>query len=192
MPVADQWERRFVPIEHRTETEGRKIKGYAIVFNSMSENLGGFKERIAPGFVDRTLREGVDVRALVDHDSAKVLGRLSAGTLRLAKDRTGLVAHISPPRTSYGADIVESVKRGDVSGMSFRFRITPDGDSWDEEDGYPVRTLNDGWISEVSVVTFPAYPETDAAVRSLRDFQQSAQWKPSHKLRDRIARAVKV
>jgi hypothetical protein len=81
-------------IERRTARdlalEGRQIRGYAIVFNELSEDLGGFREIIAPEAVDRRLREALDVRALVDHDTSKVLGRTAAGTLRLAKDSRGL------------------------------------------------------------------------------------------------------
>lgn len=185
---AGEWEVRAF-VEARIEPDGRKLNGLALTFHSLSENLGGFRERIAPEFVDRTLREGIDVRALVDHDSAKIIGRLSAGTLTLKKERSGLRAVINPPRTSYANDIVESVKRGDVSGMSFSFRITPDGDQWDEEDGELVRTLHDGWIREVSIVTFPAYPSTEIAMRSLDAFRGEQPWKPSVKLRARMIRA---
>lgn len=199
MPAAAEsssaWERRFVPFDLRAETDGRTIKGYAIVFNTLSENLGGFKERIRPEFVDRTLREGLDVRALIDHDSGKVIGRISAGTLKLQKDRRGLRSVISPPNTSYANDLIESVDRGDISGMSFAFRTTPDGEDWSEEDGLLIRDVLDGWIREVSVVSFPAYPDTSVALRSLdafKAYQEAHQlWKPSMKFRDRLARAVK-
>lgn len=154
---------------------GKRIKGYAIVFNSQSVDLGGFKEIIAPEAVDRTLSEGLDVRALVDHDPAKVIGRTRAGTLQLRKDSRGLKIDVEPDMDiSYANDIMRAVARGDVSGMSFGFRVV--GDEWNYDDKVPVRTVTDMRISEVSVVTFPAYQSTDVAVaqRSLSAFMASS------------------
>lgn len=155
-------------------SEDRRIRGYAIVFDAVSVDLGGFYERIKPEAVDRTLREALDVRALVDHDSSKILGRTTAGTLALRKDRTGLRVEIDPDNDiSYARDILKSVSRGDVTGMSFAFRTLED--AWHMEDGTPHRDVLDMRISEVSIVTFPAYPDTDVKVaqRSLQAFQQA-------------------
>ncbi len=151
----------------------RKIKGYAIVFNSMSVDLGGFREIIMPEAVDRTLSEALDVRALVDHDSAKVIGRTRSGTLALRKDKTGLRIEVDPADTTNGRDILELVRRGDVTGMSFAFRTLTD--EWRMEDGEAVREVYDMTISEVSIVTFPAYQKTsvEVAQRSLQEFRQS-------------------
>lgn len=149
--------------------EDRKIRGYAIVFNALSVNLGGFREIIAPEAVDRTLSEVADVRALWNHDTGEVLGRTRAGTLSLMKDRRGLRAEINPP--SWAKHRLESVERGDVTGMSFRFVALDD--DWSQGDGgIPVRTVTDMRISEVSIVTFPAYQQTDVSVaqRSLDAF----------------------
>lgn len=156
----------------RVESRGvsRVIRGYAIVFDRLSENLGGFREQIAPGAVDRTLNEHIDLRALVDHDSAKILGRISAGTLRVEKDAHGLRVEIDPPETSIGQDIVESIRRRDVTGMSFSFRTLED--SWDFKTEPPIRTLLDMIVREVSPVTFPAYPSTEVALRSLETRQR--------------------
>jgi HK97 family phage prohead protease len=150
---------------------GRIIRGYGIVFNRLSERLqlsggfGSFREKIDPAAMDRTLREGIDLRALVDHDSAKILGRMSAGTLRIEKDSQGLRVEIDPPETSTGHDIVASIQRRDVTGMSFAFGTFKD--HWDEKTDPPTRTVLDMMVREVSVVTFPAYPQTDVAMRSL-------------------------
>jgi HK97 family phage prohead protease len=154
-------------------TTDRKIRGTAIVFNALSLNLGGFREIIKPEAVDRTLREGLDVRALIDHDTGKVIGRTTAGTLSMRKDKRGLRIEIDPPNTSYARDLLESVSRGDISGMSFGFRVLTD--DWRMEDGEPVRDVYDMTISEVSVVSFPAYEQTDVNVaqRSLQQFQQA-------------------
>lgn len=171
MSAASNLERRYALGEVRVESDGdRKIRGMAIVFNSRSVNLGGFTEIIKPEAVDRTISEGLDVRALVDHDTSKILGRTRAGTLQLRKTRNGLEVLIDPPNTTAARDIMESMERGDVTGMSFGFRVLTD--DWRMEDGEPLREVTDMRVSEVSIVTFPAYPETSVALRSLQAFQQ--------------------
>ncbi len=152
----------------------RRLRGYAIVFNARSQNLGGFQEIIAPEAIDRTFKEALDVRALVNHDSAKVIGRLRAGTLQMQKDATGLRVTIEPdPDISYARDIFGAVRRGDVSGMSFAFRTIEDDWNYDDE-AMPLRTVLDMRVSEVSVVTFPAYTQTDVQVaqRSMQEFAE--------------------
>jgi HK97 family phage prohead protease len=163
-------ERRVCEVgDLRVESRGvsRVIRGYAIVFDRLSENLGGFRERIAPAAVDRTISESVDLRALVDHDSSKIIGRISAGTLRIEKDGHGLRVEIDPPDTTVGHDIVESIRRRDTTGMSFSFRTMAKGDDWDFSTEPPTRTVTDMLVREVSPVTFPAYSQTEVALRSL-------------------------
>lgn len=157
----------------------RKLRGYAIVFNSLSLDLGGFRERIMPEAVSRTLSENLDVRALVDHDSSKIVGRTRAGTLRLKADGHGLGIVIEPPNTTVARDILESIYRGDVTGMSFAFRTLKD--DWHIEDGEPIREVLDMRISEVSIVSFPAYPDTDVQVaqRALQGFMTTRKGKHS-------------
>lgn len=173
----DSIERRaFAECRAEASDNGKKIRGYAIRFDAKSVDLGGFYEFIAPEAVDRTISEGLDVRALVDHDTAKVIGRTRAGTLSLRKDSKGLKVDIEPDDAiSYAKDIMRAVARGDVSGMSFAFRTLED--EWNYEGKTPIRTVTDMRISEVSIVTFPAYPQTDVQVaqRSLAVFQQAAQ-----------------
>lgn len=166
------WERRMSGEIRADLAVDRKLRGLAIVFNSLSVDLGGFREIIKPEAVDRTLREGLDVRALVDHDSGKVIGRTKAGTLALRKSRRGLEVEIDPPNTSVARDLLESVERGDISGMSFGFRVLTD--DWRMEDGEAIREVMDMTISEVSIVAFPAYTATDASVaqRSLQQFRE--------------------
>ena len=148
--------------------DGNKVVGYAAVYGPMSEDLGGFREVVAPTAFERTLASGVDVRALVGHDDSMVIGRLSAGTLRLRSDERGLGIEIDLPNTSYANDLRELLKRGDISQMSFGFTVPSGGDSWGTaEGGGRLRTLNDVDLHEVSIVAMPAYPDTSAALRSL-------------------------
>ncbi len=190
-------ERRFVGECRVDAVDERRIRGVAIVFDSLSENLGGFRETIKPEAVDRTLREGLDVRALADHDSGKVLGRTKAGTLQLRKDKRGLSIIIEPdPEISYAKDLMRSVSRGDISGMSFGFRVLEGGDDWreDPETGMPIRDVFDMRISEVSVVAFPAYQATDVMVsqrslNALREFTKAKDWRQDARaMRLRLAR----
>ena len=146
------------------------ICGYAAKFDTLSENLGGFREQIRPGAFDTVLTN--DVRALFNHEPNLILGRTTAGTLTLSADSTGLSYRITPPDTQYARDLMKSMQRGDVSQSSFAFTV--DNDSWDEDDdGRLVRTINSvKRLYDISPVTYPAYPDTDAAVRALTDYQQ--------------------
>ena len=156
-------------IEIRVHTDGgqQKITGYAAVFDSLSEDLGGFRETIKPGTFSRALTEKQDVRGLVDHDSSKIIGRTEAGTMTLIEDDRGLKYEIDVADTTAGRDIVESTKRGDVSGSSFAFSVV--ADAWRTEDGEEIRELTDVDLFDVGPVAFPAYPATvtEASFRAL-------------------------
>src|SRR5262245_13572162 len=142
---------------------------------------------MAPSGVDRTVKDGTDLRALVDQEPAKILGRMSAGTLRVEKDGRGLLVEIDPPDTSSAHDIVASISRRDVSGMSFAFMTIHD--DWDFKADPPVRTITDMLIREVSVVTFPAYPETHVALRTMAARRSGAPWSVDDRLRREAERA---
>jgi len=156
------------------DDEKPRIVGHAAVFNKLSLPLGfsQFRERILPGAFAESLAAGDDVRALVDHESSRILGRRKSGTLRVSEDAKGLLADIDPPDTSVGRDVLESIRRGDLDGMSFAFETV--SDSWATEDGETVRTLEKVKVFDVSVVTYPAYTDTDVAVRSLKSWQNEA------------------
>jgi len=143
------------------------LTGYAAMFDELSEDLGGFRERIAPGAFAKAL--GGDVRALFNHDGNLILGRTKAKTLRLNEDQRGLRVEIMPPDTSAARDLMTSIERGDVDQMSFGFSTLKD--SWDDVDGEIVRTLIEVRLYDVSPVTFPAYPQTEIALRSMQAWQ---------------------
>jgi HK97 family phage prohead protease len=134
------------------------LTGRAVVFNSPSQNLGGFREVIAPEALSRTLKEGTDLRALVEHDPGRLVGRMSSGTLKIAKTAKGLDVELRLPSTTDGEDLGELVRRRDLSGMSFSFMALVD-DWRDGRDG-PIRTVRDLVMREVSAVAWPAYVET--------------------------------
>lgn len=154
-------------IEMRDSASGGlpTIVGYAAVFNVETDIGGFFRERIRPGAFARAIAEQQDVRALFNHDANLLLGRLGAGTLRMAEDEQGLRVEIDPPDTQTGREVVELIRRGDIYGMSFGFMATQE--SWDSmEDGVALRILEDVDLFDVSPVTFPAYEKTEVSVRS--------------------------
>lgn len=166
-------ELRFFQSEIRaTKTDEDKVvvRGYAAKFNTLSENLGGFRETIAEGAFDSVL--GDDVRALINHDNNKILGRTSVGTARIGVDAIGLWYEYDSPDTSYARDLVVSLERGDIDKSSFQFTIEDEDWKEDEEQRY-IRTIKKvRRLYDVSPVTFPAYPDTNVAKRSLEHFKE--------------------
>jgi len=152
-------------VETREGKSRPTIVGHAAVFNSMSEELGGFREIIEPGAFDSVLTD--DVRALFNHDANYVLGRTKSNTLSLSVDELGLRYDITPPNTTYANDLIENLSLGNISQSSFGFTV--DEDRWEENpDGTYVRyIMRIKRLYDVSPVTFPAYPETDVAKREL-------------------------
>ena len=145
------------------------IEGYASVFDSWSEELGGnspFRERVVKGAFEETIQND-DIRALFNHDPNYVLGRNKAGTLTLEEDEKGLKVRIVPPDTQWAKDLLVSIKRGDITQMSFGFTVILD--RWSYEDNIDVRELLKVKLYDVSPVTFPAYAQTECGVRSLVD-----------------------
>jgi len=141
-----------------------RITGYAAVFNKWSEDLGGFKEKISPGAFRETLKTA-DVRALFNHDPNYVLGRTSAKTLSLEENNTGLKVQITPPGTQWADDLLVSINRGDISQMSFGFRVIED--DWHDKPSGIQRVIQEVELFDVSPVTFPAYPQTSVALRDM-------------------------
>lgn len=149
-----------------------KIAGHAAKFDVLSEDLGGFRERIAPGAFAKSIQSS-DIRALFNHDANIVLGRNTSGTLRLSEDSAGLAYEVDAPDTQLVRDMVLSpIARGDVTQCSFGFYTLDD--KWTKVDGEWVRTLLECDLLDVSPVTYPAYPQTDVAVRSLQAAVQAS------------------
>jgi uncharacterized protein len=197
-------ERRYVEATLRIEVEAEeraegdqaapKIVGHASVFDEWTTLYEGrywvWREIVRPGAFTRAIKKKQDVRALFNHDSNFVLGRTKSGTLSLEEDAKGLLSRITPPDTQAARDLLTSIKRGDVTGMSFAFtptrakkvkqteqngvitienggeRITQryEGDTLIEE-----RELLDLDLYDVSPVTYPAYAGTDVDMRSRPD-----------------------
>lgn len=160
----DRETRRFplASLEVRAGKTGKTtLVGHAAVFNAISEDLGGFRETIRKGAFAGSLSR--DVRALFNHDPNLVLGRSRSGTLRMEEDEVGLRVEVDLPNTSAARDLAELVARGDVDQMSFAFRTLKD--QWSTEGGEPRRELLDVELYDVSLVTFPAYPQTDIKAR---------------------------
>lgn len=167
------YDRRYVTAATELRLEKRDDKpvivGHTAVFNVLSCDLGGFREKLAPGCFANALAQDQDPRALLNHDRNRILGRRSAGTLTLQEDAHGLRMEIFPPDNSYARDLITSIERGDVTGCSFAFNCAQDGDAWDtREDGSMERTVtNVSKLWDVGPVTHPAYDQTTLGIRSL-------------------------
>jgi HK97 family phage prohead protease len=153
------------------------IRGHAAVFDVV-ESGGWFREKVAPGAFRDSLQED-DIRALWNHDSRYVLGRNRANTLKLWEDERGLAVEITPPDTQQARDFMESIRRGDVTQMSFGFQVKES--TWvEEKDQDDLRVLNDIKLWEVSPVTFPFYKDTDVSIKA-----EHRAWKDSAKPKNR-------
>ncbi len=145
-----------------------RLAGYAAVYDSTSQDLGGFVEIIRPGAFARSLQSNAhDPLALVHHMPHLVLGRRSVGTLRLSEDHRGLAFEIDPPDTTAARDLLVSVQRGDVRGASFAFTVPAGGDRWEVRGDRVVRELRDVDLHEITITAAPAYVDTSVALRSL-------------------------
>jgi HK97 family phage prohead protease len=168
-------ERRIIPgtVEFRAAGEGGGVGtllSRGIVFNQWSVDLGGFRERVAPSAVVETIEQD-DIRCLFEHKPSLILGRNTAGTLRLSISDDGLNYETDLADTSVGRDVRVHVVRGDVTGSSFGFSVPADGDVWErrEIDGVETvtRTLLKIRLFDIGPVVFPAYPQTDVQARDI-------------------------
>lgn len=158
-----------------TRAEGEEkavaIEGYAAVFNSKTSIGGWFDEVIEPGAFSRSLSDNGDIRALFNHNWDNVLGRTRSQTLELREDEKGLNFKVELPDTSVARDLTISMERGDINQCSFGFFIT------DEEWNYNVepalRTIKEVELFEISIVSIPAYDDTEASLVRSKEIGKS-------------------
>ncbi|RSL32662.1 HK97 family phage prohead protease [Salibacterium salarium] len=175
-------------LEIREDDEGSKtLKGYAVKWEMKSEVLGffrEFREQFKKGaFADSLSKD--DQRFLWSHDVSRVLGRTKNSTLRLYEDDIGLRFEIDLPDTSLGRDTHESVKRGDVDGVSFGFRAEKQEIDESDDDNI-VRTITGAKLLEVSAVAFPAYPDSEVSARGYDPMKNREKEKEAEEKRKRL------
>lgn len=162
-----------MPAERRSGGEltatGRRLSGYALLYGvpypvAGGPSKGGFTEVIGPDAASRAVREGHDVRLLVNH-AGTPLARTRSGTLTLTSDSKGLrVDAVLDDSSPDAASVIAALRRGDMDQMSFAFRVPPGGDRWSADGS--TRTVDDMDLMDVSVVTYPANAATVVGVRS--------------------------
>ncbi len=160
--------------EFRSEVTGRTLTGYASIYGTYAD-IGQYVETFAPGAFDATLgNTATDVRSFWNHDSAKLLGRQSAETLRVWSDSTGLGYEVQLPDTSYANDVRALAERGDIGGVSIGFR--PGKEEWGKVARRELRThISVAALIEISPCSIPAYGSTTIALRSLEDIPTNPQ-----------------
>ncbi len=163
-------------LELRMDGDNPVVVGYGAVFNSMSNDLGGFREYIGSEAFEGRLED--DVRFLINHDGMP-LARTTNGTLRLSVDERGLKYEAKlNPNVSTSRDLMELLKDGTINQSSFAFIV--EDDSWEMKDGMNVRTINKvSRLYDVSAVTYPAYNEASSSValRSMQEWQEKEEAK---------------
>ena len=172
--------------DDNTETDEMKIEGYFVVFNSETELYDGMYEEISDkAFANIDLS---DVRALADHDTAKVLGRTKSNTLKLSVDDKGLYGEIIINKNDTEAvNLYERVKRQDIDQCSFGFNIL--NETMEQRaDGTTKWTITEIELFEVSIVTFPAYQDTSVEARSeqMKQLEKRNLQKRKQQLKERI------
>ncbi|WP_339000225.1 HK97 family phage prohead protease [Lactococcus garvieae] len=155
------------------EKQATSIEGYAAVFNSQTRIGEFFDEIIEPGAFARSLSENGDVRALFNHNWDNVLGRTKSGTLVLKEDDKGLNFKVDLPNTSVARDLAESMARGDINQCSFGFFVTEE--AWDYSVEPALRTIKEVELFEISVVSIPAYDDTEASLVRDKDLGKSVE-----------------
>lgn len=171
MPKTQTTERRIhagIEVRAATDSEPARLVGWPILYDTLSVDLGGFREKISPGAFAGTLNG--DVRAAVEHEGGiAVIGRTTNGTLELRDSEKGIEAVIYPPDTQMGRDVVTLVTRGDLDSMSFKFRVIDD--KWERRGEEDIRTLLAAELLDVAIVDMAAYPDTTVAARALEEWQ---------------------
>lgn len=154
----------------RSEGKPTVVQGYGAVFYRANDPgteywlCRDLVERIGRSAFERAIREKDDVRALENHDVNLLMGRSSAGTLRLSVDDIGLRYEFDLPDSPNGQNLANKLERKDITGSSFSFDILKV--QYSEEQDYFVREMLDVKLYDVGPVTFPAYSAATAGIRS--------------------------
>lgn len=159
--------------------ENRRVEGYALVFNSESEDLG-FYETISPDAItDETIRKS-DVMCLLDHSKERGIlarSRYGKGSLKLSIDEKGLKYEFDAPHTSLGDELLEMLRRGDINQSSFAFTVAQGGDKWEKRDDKYYRTITKiDRLYDVSPVYQPAYSSTSVGCRNFDEYKQKIEY----------------
>lgn len=149
-----------------------RIRGHAAVYNQQTNILDYFTEEMAVGCFDRAIAERDDVRFTINHNPDLVLGRTTAGNLTLSTDERGLAVDLDPPDSPMGRSYLEALRRGDITGMSVRMYVTRD--EWRKPNRsqggtLPHRIIREVVLEDVCLATYPAYDQTEAAIRVLAE-----------------------
>ena len=162
-------ELRFIS-EPIKATGNRTIEGYAIIFNSLSVDLGGFKEIILPSSINQLFVDTQDVICVFNHNNNLLLARSKKGrgTLKLIVDDKGLYYSFQAPKTPTGDEILENIRLKNITGSSFGFVVDENGQSWERKNGFVIRTISKiKMLVDVSPVTTPAYEASSVSSRSI-------------------------
>lgn len=165
---------RSISSETSIDSESRHISGYAVLFNSDSNDIG-FIENIEPRALDGVIEKS-DILCLLDHKKDRGIlarNRYGKGSLSLSVDERGLKFEYDAPNTSLGDEVIEYIKRGDITGNSFAFTV--EKDRWEKRsDGSYLRVIEKiDRLYDISQVFEPAYPDTTVALRSLEEFKET-------------------
>lgn len=159
--------------------ESRKVEGYALVFNSESEDLGFF-ETISPEAINEETIRKSDVMCLLDHSKERGIlarSRYGKGSLKLSIDKKGLKYEFDAPKTSLGDELLEMLRRGDINQSSFAFTVASGGDKWEKKDCKYYRTITKiERLYDVSPVYQPAYSSTTVGCRSYEEYKQKIEY----------------
>lgn len=172
-------------LEHRAAKDGfiGTLSGYAAVWDSESQDFGGWREVLSRGCFKKSLQNRDDVFAFYQHDSDKVLARTKAGNLRLAEDDKGLRIEMDLIDTQLNRDVLAQVRSGNVDSMSFGMPADTIKARWESRGDYALRTIESADLVEVSIVTFPAYTATEVSARSFETFRKETSSVPLDLLR---------
>ncbi len=155
-------------------SNGRTIEGYAVVFGAKSVRMYDwcrdwiYEEYIDKDAISQELLNSSDVKALIDHDRSRLVARCKdgVGSLSLTLDERGLKFSFEAPNTSQGNDLLEMIQRGDLTGCSFAFRCDEEKDQWEKKGKVAKCTRKKiTGLYDVSIVTDPAYPDTEVSAR---------------------------